>query len=110
MQRQSDKKLLTLISLMPVVLIGIFTFVLNAIIIHENRAKVETLIDSLHSESVEKEKNRIKHQVETIYQQISYQRNLTEATLKRSIKLRVDDAFKTLSFIYQKNKDKPKNE
>ncbi len=110
MQRRSDKKLLTLISLMPVVLIGIFTFVLNAIIIHENRSKVETLIASLHSESVEKEKNRIKHQVDTIYQQISYQRNLTEATLKRSIKLRVDDAFKTVSFIYQKNKDKPKSE
>ncbi|WP_141676873.1 MULTISPECIES: cache domain-containing protein [unclassified Aliivibrio] len=110
MPRRSDKKLLTLISLMPVVLIGIFTFILNAVVIHENKTKVETLITSLHSESIEKEKDQIEHQVDTILQQISYQQNLTEETLKRSIKLRVDDAYSTLSFIYQKNKNKPKSE
>lgn len=110
MSRRSDKKLLTLISIIPVVLIGIFTFILNAVVIHENRTKVETLINALHAESIEKEKTQIKHQVETIYQQITYQRNLTEKTLKQSIKSRVDDAFNTLSFIYQQNKEKPKHE
>ena len=110
MSRRSDKKLLTLISVIPVILIGIFTFILNAVVIHENRTKVETLINALHSESIEKEKAQIKHQVETIYQQISYQRNLTEKTLKQSIKSRVDNAFNTLSFIYEQNKEKPKNE
>lgn len=110
MARRSDKKLLTLISIIPVVLIGIFTFILNAVVIHENRTKVETLINTLHNESVAKEKTQIKHQVETIYQQITYQRNLTEKTLKQSIKSRVDDAFNTLSFIYQQNKEKPKHE
>lgn len=110
MSRRSDKKLLTLISVIPVILIGIFTFILNTVVIHENRTKVETLINALHSESIEKEKAQIKHQVETIYQQISYQRNLTEKTLKQSIKSRVDDAFNTLSFIYEQNKEKPKNE
>lgn len=110
MSRRSDKKLLTLISIIPVVLIGIFTFILNAVVIHENRIKVETLIDSLRSESIEQDKAQIQHQVETIYQQIRYQRNLTEETLKQSIKYRVDDAFNTLSFIYEKNKEKPKHE
>lgn len=110
MSRRSDKKLLTLISIIPVVLIGIFTFILNAVVIHENRTKVETLIHALHIESVEKEKAEIKHQVETIYQQVAYQRNLTENTLKQSIKSRVDNAFNTLSFIYQQNKEKPKSE
>lgn len=110
MSRRSDKKLLTLISIIPVILIGIFTFILNAVVIHENRTKVETLINALHTESVEKEKTQIKHQVETIYQQVAYQRNLTENTLKQSIKSRVDNAFNTLSFIYQQNKDKPKSE
>ena len=110
MSRRSDKKLLTLISIIPVILIGIFTFILNAVVIHENRTKIETLINALHSESIEKEKAQIKHQVETIYQQITYQRNLTEKTLKQSIKSRVDNAFNTLSFIYEQNKEKPKHE
>jgi diguanylate cyclase (GGDEF)-like protein len=110
MSRRSDKKLLTLISIIPVILIGIFTFILNAVVIHENRTKVELLINALHTESVEKEKAQIKHQVETIYQQIIYQRNLTEKTLKQSIKSRVDNAFNTLSFIYEQNKEKPKSE
>lgn len=110
MPRRTDKKLLTLISVMPVVLIGIFTFILSFVVIHDNKMKVETLIDSLYRESVEKEKNQIKNQVDTIYQQISYQRNLAEETLKHVIKLRVDDAFNTLSFIYQENIDKPKDE
>jgi len=106
MLHKSDKKLLTLISVMPIVLIGIFTLVLNAMVIHENKAKVETLIDSVYRESIAQQKDQIQHQVENIYQQIAYERNLAEATLKRVIKLRVDDAYNTAMHIYQQNQDK----
>ncbi|MGF1906726.1 MULTISPECIES: bifunctional diguanylate cyclase/phosphodiesterase [Aliivibrio] len=110
MPRQSDKKLLMLISIMPIVLIGVFTFVLNAMVIHENRSKVEILIESVYRESVDQQKDQIKHQVENIFQQIEYERNLAETTLKKRIKERVDDGYNTIRFIYEKNRDKTKAE
>lgn len=110
MLHKSDKRLLTFISLMPIALIGIFTLVLNAIVIHENQTKVGSLIESLYSDALTQEKGRVKQQVDSIYEQIIYEDNLAEQTLKKSIQHRIDDAYGVIRFIYQQNEEKTKPE
>ncbi|MUK42810.1 EAL domain-containing protein [Aliivibrio fischeri] len=110
MLHKSDKRLLTFISLMPIALIGIFTLVLNAIVIHENQTKVGSLIQSLYSDALTQEKGRVKQQVDSIYEQIIYEDNLAEQTLKKSIQYRIEDAYSIIHFIYQQNEEKTKPE
>ncbi|MUL10066.1 EAL domain-containing protein [Aliivibrio fischeri] len=110
MLRKSDKKLLTIISVLPTALISLFTLILSTIVIHENEIKKNSVIELLYQDSIIKEKERVKQQVDYIYNQIIVEEKLAEEKIRGILKERVEESFNALSLIYNQNKYKSKND
>jgi diguanylate cyclase (GGDEF)-like protein len=102
-----DKKLLKTIQLIPVFLSTVFTLVIITLLIINNRIELNHSISDLRAEFNERQKQQIKNRVDTIYQQVSYERERTESSLKASIKEKVYQAYNVVSTIYSENKDQP---
>ncbi|MDD9194805.1 EAL domain-containing protein [Aliivibrio sp. S3MY1] len=107
---KSDKKLLTLISVLPTALISLFTLILSTIVIHENEIKKNSVIELLYQDSIIKEKERVKQQVDYIYNQIIVEEKLAEEKIRGVLKERVEESFNALSLIYNQNKYKSNND
>ncbi len=98
-----DKKLLTLIKVIPPVLVTMFACIAISIVINHNRAQLSGDIESLQQNFIAAEKDMIKIQVEQLVQQISYERNSTEALLKKDIKDHIYQAHSIATSIYENN-------
>ena len=78
--------------------------------ITDNKTKLKSDISTFHKNFIDTEKETIKAQINQLYQQINYEKNNTEATLKRDIKERIHQAHSIATTIYQQNKELPERE
>jgi diguanylate cyclase (GGDEF)-like protein len=102
-----DKKLLKTIQWIPVFLSTVFTLVIITLLITNNRIELNNSISDLRAEFSERQKQQIKNRVDTIYQQVSYERERTESSLKAGIKEKVYQAHNVANSIYSENKGQP---
>ncbi|WP_375753727.1 cache domain-containing protein [Vibrio sp. HN007] len=110
MEKISDQKLLTFIKYTPVAIIGLATLVIIALIFYDNRIEAEDRLATLRSDFIQQEKKRVRQEVDSVYQQMVYEKAHTEAALKSEIKQRVNEAHAIVSSIYNNNMDKPRDE
>ncbi|WP_372738449.1 cache domain-containing protein [Neptunomonas sp.] len=106
----SDQKLIRLIKVAPVLVVGIFIILLSAIIIYNNHTKATSDIKSLRNNFMDLQKAVAKSQVEQVFQDIQFEKNQTEASLKHNIRQRVNEAYAIAENIYQQHKDKSEAE
>ncbi|PKH07050.1 cache domain-containing protein [Moritella sp. Urea-trap-13] len=107
MDNNLNKNLLRTIQLIPIVLSSVFTLIIIALLLINNRIELKENISSLRTEFNERQKRQIKNRVDTIYQQVSYERDRMENLLKADIKEKVYQAYDIANAIYNENKDKP---
>ncbi|MDG3087913.1 cache domain-containing protein [Vibrio hannami] len=110
MEKISDQKLLRFIKYSPVVFIGLATMVIIGIMFYDNRIDAEEKLASMRSDYIQQEKKRVRQEVDSVYQQLVYEKAHTEAALKREIKQRVYEAHSIVKNIYENNLDKPRDE
>jgi diguanylate cyclase (GGDEF)-like protein len=110
MDIDSNDRLLKTIRLIPVLLSAVFTLIIIGILITNNRVELNRNISDLRVEFNERQKQKIKNRVDTIYQQVSYERERMENSLKSDIKERVYQAHNIAQTIYSENRDKPDTE
>jgi len=81
-----DDKLLRLIKIIPPIIVTAFACLTILIVISHNKGQLNSDIQSLQQNFFASEKELIKAQIEQLIQQISFERNSTEAILKNDIK------------------------
>ncbi|WP_293131666.1 cache domain-containing protein, partial [Moritella sp.] len=106
MDNNLNKNLLRLIQLIPIILSTVFTLIIIAQLLIDNRVELKEKIRNLRTEFNERQKQQIKNRVDTIYQQVSYERDRMENILKADIKEKVYQAYDTVNAIYSDNTDK----
>lgn len=106
MDNNLNKNLLRVIQLIPIVLSTVFTLIIIALLLINNRIELNENISSLRADFNERQKQQIKNRVDTIYQQVSYERDRMENLLKADIKEKVYQAHDIANAIYTENQDK----
>ena len=106
MDNNLNKNLLRLIQLIPIMLSTVFTLIIIAQLLLHNRTELKENISDLRAEFNERQKQQIKNRVDTIYQQVSYERDRMENVLKADIKEKVYQAHDIVNAIYSDNTDK----
>ena len=106
MDNNLNKNLLRLIQLLPIMLSTVFTLIIIAQLLLHNRTELKENISDLRAEFNERQKQQIKNRVDTIYQQVSYERDRMENVLKADIKEKVYQAHDIVNAIYSDNTDK----
>jgi diguanylate cyclase (GGDEF)-like protein len=99
--------LIRLIKIIPPIIVIAFSVLVSFIVITDNKVKLENNISTFHKNFIDTEKEAIKAQINQLYQQISYEKSNTVATLKKDIKERIYQAHNIATTIYQKNKHLP---
>ena len=103
-----EKKILTLIKFLPLMIIVSSIFI-TYIVISNNNSKFEQEVNNLKTDSINKTKELIKYEIERVHSHIKNEEKTTIRTLKVNIKERVYEAHKIALSIYKQNKDKPKH-
>lgn len=106
MEPINDKKLLRFIRILPVLIISLATLMIIGIMFHDNRVESEENLQSLRSDVLAQQKIRIQQEVDSVYQQLTYEKQQTEKDLKIQIKQRVYEAYDIAQAIYRENPDK----
>lgn len=99
--------MLRLIKILPPCIVVAFAVWVNFIVINGNKIKLAHDITTLQQSFIETEKETIKAQINQLFQQINYEINTTEATLKKNIQHHIYQAHAIATNIYQQNKHLP---
>lgn len=110
MHSLKNSKLLRLLQYLPIMVIVVFTIVLNLNVINSNERKITALLDAVHSEVLEKKQQQAQAVVEQAYQQIEHEKALIDRIAREKLRLRVQTAFSIVDGLLQINKDKPLSE
>ncbi|GAW96737.1 MULTISPECIES: sensor histidine kinase [Colwellia] len=105
-----DKKLLRLIKIIPPLIVTAFACLTIFIVLNHNKVQLSADIQSLKQDFIASEKELIKAQVEQLIQQITYERDSTEKTLKDNIKEHIYQAHSIATNIFDNNKNKSEKE
>ena len=107
MHSLKNRKLLRLLQYLPIMVIVVFSIVLNMNVIMSNERKIGALVDSVHSEVQEAKQQQIKSIVEQAYQQIEHEKDLIDRVAREKLRHRVQTAFSIVDGLLQFNSDKP---
>lgn len=102
----SDKKLLRIIWLAPLIVVSVFIVLVTGIMIQDNNLNVQRELKSLRSNFIEQQKIVMKSQVDQAIQQVNFEQQNTESHLKQDIKSRVHEAYDIAMNIYMQNPGK----
>lgn len=110
MHSLKNSKLLRLLQYLPIMVIVVFTVVLNVNVINSNERKISALLDAVHSEVLETKQQQAQVVVEQAYQQIEHEKALIDRIAREKLRLRVQTAFSIVDGLLKINKDKPLSE
>jgi len=110
MNQVSDNKLLTSIKITPVILISIFTVIINLLVIYDNQLGAKRELQTLRENIIERQRTFAKNQVEQLISQIETEQVISRKNLNENIRNRVNEAHAIATYIYQENRDKTKSE
>ena len=111
MLSQNETKILKLIKYTPVIIVGFFSILITYLIFLDKNNQYENDIIELREKFLEYNKNRITDEVNRIYDYIMYERKNSEADLKSLIKVKVQEAHKIMTYIYERyNKTESKEQ
>lgn len=110
MHSLKNSKLLRLLQYLPIMVIVVFTIVLNMNVINSNERKITALLDAVHSEVLETKQQQAQVVVEQTYQQIEHEKALIDRIAREKLRLRVQTAFSIVDGLLQINRDKPLSE
>ena len=94
-----EKKILTLIKILPLFII-VFSIFITYIIISNNNLKFEQEIINIKTDSINKTKEVIQNEVERVFNYIKNEDEVTIITLKQQLKNRVNEAWSLANNIY----------
>ncbi len=103
MHSSSDQNILRLIRIIPLCIITGFMLILVAVIVNGNKSRTTQLIETLRSDFTDNQKANVARQVESVYQQLEYERGQTIHVLKASVKARTLEAYQIIESIYKAN-------
>jgi len=107
---KSEKNLILLIKIVPIVVIVLFSSIATYFAIKQQNKNYEQKLINITEELTALQKQRMKEEVLRVYQSINFEKNRTEEKLKKSIKARVYEAHSILTRIYKENIHKKQNE
>ncbi len=107
---ENEKKLLYIIRYTPSLFIISISIILASFFYLENKNNFEKEKEEIQIEHLEKSKELIKSEVQSVYEYIQRERASTEKDLKKTLDEALQNAYKTAITLYKNNQDKPKNE
>ncbi len=110
MLNKSEKNLLLLIRIIPILIIIFFSIFTTTFSLIQNNQSFEKEVKKLKEEYTSSSKERVKEEVERVYNTIITEKETTEKRLKENIKSRVNEAYTIALSIYKENIDKSKEE
>ena len=110
MLTKDEKKLIKLIKITPLVIIGIVCVIIAVLLYIEKNSSLTENLRTLEKEYLEKNKEKVKNQVDNVYNYVSHKKLNSENELKEDLKNKIDETFNVINFIYVKYKDKETKE
>ncbi|MGF1808111.1 cache domain-containing protein, partial [Aliivibrio sifiae] len=110
MKLLSNRKLLRVLQYLPIAIILVFTVVLNFFIVKDNNIKVDILVESVRADVIGTQKQKIKSNIDQLYQQINHEKKLVEQVAREKFRFRVDTAISIANGLLLENQDKPVEE
>ena len=110
MLSKKEIKLIKLIKYTPVLIVGVICTIITLLLYVEKNSILKKDLETLQIEYIKNNKEIIKNEVDKIYDYINYKKSNSEKELKISIKNRVEEAYRLVSAIYEKYKDKETKE
>ena len=104
MLTQNETKILKFIKYTPVIIVAFFSIIITYIIFLDKNTQFKNDIVELRKTFLNENKNRINAEVNRIHNYIVYEKKNSEVHLKKLIKLKVQEAHKTMTHIYEKYK------
>lgn len=106
----SDQKILRLIRIIPLGIVTIFMLVLVVMVVSGNNTRTHQLVDILRQDFTDSQKADVARQVESVYQQLEYERSQALPLLKESVKARTLEAYQIVQSIYNANIHLPQSD
>ncbi len=110
MLTKDEKKLIKLIKITPLFIVGIVCVIITILLYIEKNSLLTENLRTLEKEYLEKNKEKVKNQVDNVYNYVSHKKLNSENELKEDLKNKIDEAFSVINFIYEKYKDKETKE
>ncbi|MFA9374429.1 MAG: cache domain-containing protein, partial [Poseidonibacter sp.] len=105
MLSKNEKKLLFLLRYTPILIVTVISIIITLLLFWEKEKNYNNEIESLKVKFHLENQNRIKNEVYRVYEYIKYEKEKDDLFLKNEIKLHLDQAYKTITYIYEKYKD-----
>ena len=105
MLSKNEKKLLFLLRYTPILIVTIISIIITLLLFLEKEKNYNNEIESLKVKFHLENQNRIKNEVYRVYEYIKYEKQKDDLFLKNEIKLHLEQAYKTITYIYEKYKD-----
>ncbi|MFA6788410.1 MAG: cache domain-containing protein [Arcobacteraceae bacterium] len=107
---RSEKQLIKIIKFTPSVFIILISLLLIAILFFENKKTFEKEKRAIEQEFIQKNKQLIKEEVDSVYNYIINEQKNTHKELENSLKEALNNAHSIAYSLYINNLDKPKKE
>ncbi len=105
-----EKRLLRKIIYTPILILIISSVVILLIVINNKITRNRNRIKRVENLLVSEVKSKIKNRVKQIIKKIVYQKNISERLLEKSLKEKVDIAYKVIDGIYKNNPKENRDE
>ncbi len=104
MLSKNETKILKLIKYTPVFIVGFFSILITYIIFLDKNTQYKNEIVELKKTFLNNNKNRIDIEVNRIHDYIMYEKKNSESDLKILMKMKIQEAHKIMTYIYEKHK------
>lgn len=105
MLNRFEKKIITSIRVIPIIVVIIFSVIITYILSSQNEEYFKTEEQRLKKEFVSSQKENVKREVHAVYDLISYEKKQTIINLKDDLRKRVYEAYNIATNIYNNNKN-----
>jgi|GEM_PF-382519 len=110
MLNKFEKKIITSIRVIPIIVVLIFSLIITYILSNQNKTYFQTEELRLTKEFINSQKENVKREVHAVHDLIQYEKNQTIITLEKDLEKRVNEAHDIAINIYENNKTKSKEE
>ncbi|WP_121627391.1 cache domain-containing protein [Poseidonibacter antarcticus] len=104
--RNQVKNLLRIIRFFPLLIILAISILVITVLINEEKREIQVEKINIEKQFLQDEKERIKLNVDTVYNYLKIHKDIAEDELRKDLKSKINNVYKIISNIYINNKDK----
>ena len=110
MLSKKEIKLIKLIKYTPIFIVGVVCLIITVLLSIEKNMSLNKELETIKKDYLERNQEIVKNEVNKVYDYILYKKSKSEEELKQNLKIRVNEAYNIINYIYEKYKNKESKE